>query len=82
MLVSIVPIGNSKGIRLPKTILEQLQIADTVELEVDNQQIIIKPIHTSPRQGWREAFEEMHDRKEDAMLVPEEFGSEAFIWEW
>lgn len=82
MLVSIVPVGNSKGIRLPKAILEQLHIADTVELEVDNQQIIIKPIHTSPRQGWREAFDKMRDRKEDSMLMPEETDSGAFLWEW
>ena len=82
MLVSIVPIGNSKGIRLPKAILEQLQIADTMDLEVENQQIILKPIHTSPREGWRDAFEKMHDRKEDTMLTPEERGTEAFLWEW
>jgi len=82
MIVSIVPIGNSKGIRLPKTLLEQLQIADTVELEVENQQIIIKPIHSSPRQGWREAFGKMHDRNEDTMLMSEDTDSGAFIWEW
>ncbi len=82
MLVSIVPIGNSKGIRLPKAILEQLQIADTVELEIDNQQIILKPVHLSPRKGWREAFVKMRDRKEDSMLIPEETDSGAFTWEW
>lgn len=82
MLVSIVPIGNSKGIRLPKAILEQLQIADTVELEVDNQQIILKPVHLSPRKGWLEAFKKMRDREEDAILIPEESDSGAITWEW
>ena len=82
MLVSIVPIGNSKGIRLPKAILEQLQIADKMDLEVENQQIILKPINRSPREGWLDAFEKMHDRKEDVMLMPKENATEAFEWEW
>ena len=34
MLVSVVPIGNSKGIRIPKSILKQLNIKEKVELEV------------------------------------------------
>jgi len=82
MIVTIVPIGNSKGIRLPKAILKQLQITDKMDLEVENQQIILKPIHKSPREGWLNAFEKMHDRKEDTMLMPEEHLTEAFEWEW
>jgi len=82
MLVSIVPIGNSKGIRLPKAILEQLQIADKMNLEVENQQIILKPINKSTREGWVDAFEKMHDRKEDTMLMPEEHVAETSEWEW
>jgi len=82
VLVSIVPIGNSKGIRLPKAILEQLQIADKMDLEVENQKIILKPINSAPRDRWLDAFIKMHDRKEDTMLMPEEYTSEALEWEW
>ena len=81
MLVSIVPIGNSKGIRLPKAILEQLQIVDKMDLEVENQRIILKPINKPAREGWFDVFEKMHDRKEDSMLMPEEQFAEAFEWE-
>ena len=56
MLLSIVPIGNSKGIRIPKAILEQCNIRDQIELEVENGRIILEPVHDSPRQGWDEAF--------------------------
>ena len=82
MLVSIVQIGNSRGIRLPKAILGQLRIADTMELEVENQQIILKPVHAAPRAGWQDAFVNMHDRKEDTMLIAEDYDSEALECEW
>ena len=82
MLVTIIPIGNSKGIRLPKAILEQLEITDKVDLEIEDRRIILKPVQRTPRAGWPEAFEKMHERKEDAILMPEEDVDEAFEWEW
>ncbi|GAH76797.1 unnamed protein product, partial [marine sediment metagenome] len=44
MLINIVPIGNSKGIRIPKAILDQCDIENEVDLEVENGKIIIEPI--------------------------------------
>ena len=44
MQVSIIPIGNSKGIRLSKTILEKYNINDSVELLLEKECIIIKPV--------------------------------------
>ena len=82
MLITVVRIGNSKGIRLPKAILDQLQITDRVSLEVENQQIILKPINKSPRSGWLETFSKMHERKEDALMINEENCGEGFEWEW
>jgi len=82
MLVSVVPIGNSKGIRLPKAILDQLQVADQLELEVENQQIILKPVTKKSRKGWNEAFSKMHKANEDVLLVNDQNASEAFEWEW
>ncbi len=82
MVVPIVPIGNSKGIRLPKAILEQLQISDKLDLEIEDQRIILKPINRAPREGWVEAFEKMHERNEDTILMPEERMNETFEWEW
>lgn len=82
MLVSVVPIGNSKGIRLPKAILEQLKISDKLELEVDNQRIILSPLAKVPRVGWSEAFVRMHGEQQDGLLLEETIDSEAFEWEW
>jgi len=82
MKVSVVQIGNSRGIRLPKAILEQLHISDQLELEVENKQIILTPIHRHPRAGWEEALQEMSKNREDTLLIPETEATEGFDWEW
>jgi len=82
MLVSVVAIGNSKGIRLPKTILDQLHVSDKLDLEVENQQIILKPVNSIPRIGWNEAFITMHNEREDSLLITDSNEVEAFEWEW
>jgi len=80
MDVSIIKIGNSKGIRLSKTLLEKYNIKDQVELELERDQIIIKP-KNEPRKGWDKAFKEMHENKDDENLMPDIFEDETFD-EW
>ncbi|MBK7869641.1 MAG: AbrB/MazE/SpoVT family DNA-binding domain-containing protein [Saprospiraceae bacterium] len=75
MEISIVQIGNSKGIRLAKAILEQYNIQDRVELVLEEGYLIIKPIH-APRQGWEEAFRKMHEAGDDALLIGDIFEDE------
>lgn len=75
MEVSIVKIGNSKGFRLSKTLLDKYKIKDKVELILENDQIVIKPIH-EPRKGWAEAFEEMHQRGDDKLFIDDVFDDE------
>jgi antitoxin MazE len=82
MLVSVIQIGNSRGIRLPKAILDQLNISEKLDLEVENQQIILKPVQDKPRQGWSDAFKEMASLKEDRLLIADTNGTEGFEWEW
>lgn len=59
MKTSIVPIGNSRGIRIPKTILEQCHIEKDVVLEVEGDNIVIKPVKKEPRKNWEQAFRKM-----------------------
>jgi antitoxin MazE len=80
MEVSVIPIGNSKGIRLTKTILEKYNIQDTVELILEKGYIILKP-KAKPRQGWEKAFRKMHENGDDKPLVNDVFDEEDFE-EW
>jgi antitoxin MazE len=68
MEVPVVQIGNSKGIRLSKPLLEKYQFSDKVELVLEADCIIIKPI-AQPRKGWADAFEAMHRNGDDALLI-------------
>ncbi len=81
----IIQIGNSRGIRIPKHILERLNIKNQVELiiDVDKQQIHIISVN-SVRQDWEKAFQKMHQLEEDELLIDDgldlEIDSES--WEW
>lgn len=77
MRLNIVQIGNSRGLRLPKALLEQCGIKNSVNIEVENHSLIITPI-LSPRKGWDEAFLKMSNKKDDYLLDAED---EAHSWE-
>jgi antitoxin MazE len=80
MEVSVIKIGNSKGIRFSKTIIERYNILDTVELILDKGHIIIKPL-SRPRKGWDKAFIEMHANGDDKLIMPDIFEEEN-LEEW
>jgi antitoxin MazE len=82
MLASVVQIGNSRGIRLPKRILNELNIKDEVELIINKDKLIIKAVEKKPRQGWSEAFTKMSIDKADKLLLPENIDDETFEWVW
>ena len=79
MQVSIIQIGNSKGIRLNKMLLEKYNMQDSVELVLENDYILIKPVlkpALKPRQNWNEAFVEMHRNGDDKLLIDSVFEDE------
>jgi antitoxin MazE len=75
MEVSIIKIGNSKGLRLSKQIIEQYQITDKVELTLEQDKIIIRPID-EPRKGWDMAFKMMSEKGDDNSLIDDVFDDE------
>ena len=84
MRAKVVKIGNSQGIRIPKPLLEQTGIMGDVELEVDKNQIIIRPV-LNPRDGWNEAFIAMAEKNDDVLLEGEEGTSHSWDeeeWQW
>ena len=78
----IIKIGNSRGVRIPKTWLEQLNFQEEVELAVEPDQIVIRPAH-HPRAGWDQQFRAMAERGDDQLLddpIPTEWDEGE--WEW
>ena len=80
MDISVISIGNSKGIRLTKTLIEKYNIKDTMELVLEKSYIILKP-KTSPRKGWEKSFKKMHENGDDKLLMSDVFEDENFD-EW
>jgi antitoxin MazE len=86
MKVKIVNIGNSRGIRIPKVLLRQTGIDDEVNLEVDDNQIILRPLKKSVREGWNNSFIKMAEMNDDRhvqdknMLPQTSFDEDE--WEW
>lgn len=80
MEVSIIKIGNSKGFRLSKTLLEKYNIKDKIELILEKNHIVIKPL-SSPRKGWDKAFMEMHENGDDKLIFNDVFDEEN-LEEW
>ncbi len=82
MRARIVRVGNSRGVRLPKPILEEAGLPDEVEIHAEPGRIIIKAA-AQPRAGWAEAARQMAAAGEDELLdppTPTRFDEEE--WEW
>jgi len=81
MKVDIIAIGNSKGIRIPKTLLEQCGFVESVEIQVEDNHIVLSPV-VQIRNGWEDAFKAMAAQSDDKLLetpVPTFDESE---WQW
>jgi len=83
MRAELVRIGNSRGVRIPKPLIEQCGLGDTVELRVENDCLVISP-ERRPRQGWEEAFQAAGPAADDELLLetgaPNEFDRKE--WQW
>ena len=79
MITKVIKIGNSRGIRIPKSIIEQSNIENEVELEVKNGNIIIKSVHKK-RDNWDKAFNLMSANKDD-ILLDEEYLDKQSTWD-
>ncbi len=83
MRVKLARIGNSRGIRIPKAVLEQCGFDDAAELRIEKDRLVIAPEHR-PRQGWEEAFlaagPSSHDELPLEALPPSAFDREDWRW--
>lgn len=84
MRAKIVKIGNSQGIRIPKPLLEQTGIHSDVQLDVDDDKIIIRPV-SNPREGWDKEFQKMSEQGDDRLVFGKEFLENEWDeeeWQW
>lgn len=78
----IVRIGNSRGIRVPKVLLDQAQLPDDVELQAEHGRLVVRAAH-GPREGWAAAAKAMHAQDDDQLLdAPTSTRFDQKDWQW
>lgn len=82
MKTQIIKIGNSKGIRIPKALIEQSNLDGEVELIVVDEGLLIKS-SDKPRTNWEKAFKEMSENDEDELIIKDSSNNfEKENWQW
>ena len=83
MRARVIKIGNSQGLRIPKPILDQTGILDDVEIEVEKNQIIIRPVK-DVRDGWDAAFKAIGEKNNDKLIIDDNISHswDEEEWQW
>lgn len=64
MQTQIIRIGNSQGIRIPKVLIQELNLSGTIQLTKSDQGLLISS--NQPRPGWEKAFKQASTALTDA----------------
>ncbi len=85
MKSQLIRIGNSRGVRLPKAVIEQIGLGDEIELDVRKDEVAIRPVKRKPRAGWAESFKAMAAAGDDELIdgpLPSLTKFDEEEWEW
>ena len=82
MQVAIRTMGNSKGVLIPKPILEQTGLHDTADLQVKNGVIEIRPLKRNPREGWAADSQRIAQAGDDVLVWPEFANADDASLQW
>jgi antitoxin MazE len=81
MKAQIIRIGNSQGIRIPKTLIEDGKLSGEVELELHEAGILIRSLQ-KPRANWDTAFKAVGDAGDDLPVSETRTSFEKKEWQW
>jgi antitoxin MazE len=71
MITTIRRVGNSKGVLIPKPLLQQLGLENQAEMRVEGDALVLRRPKSAPRAGWAEASRRIAAAGEDALVLPE-----------
>ena len=87
-MATLIQIGNSKGVRIPKALIEKAKLANVeIALEVVPQGLLLHPIVVKPRQNWEFQIQEdqsQYNSETDDGLLTEQLNHNDDIdgWQW
>ena len=77
-----IQVGNSRGLRIPKVVIDQLGLGGNVEIAVESDRLVIRSA-LRRRERWDEQFRKMAERGDDALLEKHQPTDwEKAGWEW
>jgi len=79
MKTKLIRIGNSKGVRIPKPLIEQSGLSEDIELILKNNEIVLRSAN-GPRKGWDQAFQKMAEQGDD-QLIDEDLSDFSNEWD-
>ena len=83
---NLIRIGNSRGVRIPKTLIQQAGLAgQELEFSLLEDGVLIKPVHNQPRQGWEQLIREALQTHGDDIIDEEWLNApltDDSDWEW
>jgi antitoxin MazE len=78
----IIRIGNSRGIRVPKVLIEKAQLPEEVEVRAEPGRLVVEGVRRA-RAGWAAAAKAMHDHGDDELLdAPAATRFDRQQWHW
>jgi len=81
MKARLVRIGNSRGVRLPKAVIDQVGLQDDIELRVDDNRVVITAA-APPRTGWADAARELAADTQGMLDAPAATRFDEEEWQW
>jgi antitoxin MazE len=81
MKARLIRIGNSRGVRLPKPLIEEAGLQEEVEVQIRGNALVITS-HNQPRAGWAEAARKMRERGHDRLLDGTSTRFDHEEWRW
>lgn len=79
-VLNVIPIGNSKGVIIPSSILRRLN-SDKIEIIENDSDYTLKAAKPV-REGWELAAKQAHSKGDDKLLMdfPNEFDEKEWTW--
>ena len=81
MKVKLIAIGNSKGVRIPRAVIQECNLGEEVDLSVRDGAVMLAPLREI-REGWDKAFAKASKGKDQEILMPDDLGHSWDEEEW
>jgi len=81
MQVKLIRIGNSRGVRIPDSVIKECGFGEQIEMRVEHGLVVLAPARRA-RDGWDGAFARMAAARDDALLLPDTMDHDWDEQEW